>query len=738
MKKIRTTVTVKRTIPKEGRYPESAVFPGIRKTLFVIALIIFIARPKTLSAYKANGHELIEALGYKLLLEMQPVDIAQHYLFKGEENDKAPSGKEILIDLIKRKYIDYEYQFVTGKKYLIPRIGSGVPDYVTTRQFSSNGQAFHFMALPVDIRKSKGIPEINNTPFRLTGSAYHRSIELMSGMMNDIMSNLNKARDLFRGPYTVMHIIQDSYCSAHTERDPGNGYKILYLKPWRITGFIDYLFHPCSYCYNYKHFFGKEKNHHYAFQENRDRDYINSDIQDSGLKIILEKDSDYFYRYNPFHYTKEELLSYLSPSAQQAAKSVRDYLITLWLIDRMDITKKRIIGVPFNETDNYGFKYWNRYLNTHMQSAYQDMDLKGPVSGYQYNESESWMPDFNLGVQLRKEDRTLVLNGFVAEFYYTFFNSFQLLRNLSPFFMGFILEYDYDFVSINPLTIKIGLSENLAIGLKPLTISRHNENIKSDTLSGIRGDSLYENDELYKRDLIFSFSGKLDLFLEEFLWLSIESPRFIHHGHQFDGYWRISAGIATDFYMNPFNRSTKRVLSKPLEKKEIPDDYRIKETRKKSVFDFDLIYFAGGWSPGNNRADVIGAEIALNQFDWNDRTGFRIPLFGYSYYYDTDQSNRDSKMRGHEFWLGLGYFLVDNILYLGYKPVIVTNRFLNGIKAGDTHYHSSWEARLYLSTLLISCEIPVYNYTDKEGFKYDDRESFILRIGLSPRRLYWF
>ncbi len=122
-------------------------------TRLILAAVFLILNCLPLAAHTTRGHNVIEAAAYKNLLKKNKGDIPRFPDY---------SGKEILEYLIAQRILRtppcypvsrqldpacLNYMHQDSLRWL-PVIGSGDMDAIMYRQFSENGQNFHFMATP--------------------------------------------------------------------------------------------------------------------------------------------------------------------------------------------------------------------------------------------------------------------------------------------------------------------------------------------------------------------------------------------------------------------------------------------------------------------------------------------------------------------------------------------------------------------------------------------------------------
>jgi hypothetical protein len=201
--------------------------------------------PRAAHAFKPIGHDVIEATAYKRLLAEKQVP------------GTGVSGKQILGSLIRRGVLARPRCFPDPPDEIectppasdlpgewLPAVRSGREDLWLARQFDGTEQCFHFMAPPSDIYESahetaSGVPE------RMVDLAPARCMRFVNGMVDSILGREHHPDDA----YVLLHAVVDSYSGAHAVRDPANGWRLEYLKPWRLLGLVDYCGHPVGWHY---------------------------------------------------------------------------------------------------------------------------------------------------------------------------------------------------------------------------------------------------------------------------------------------------------------------------------------------------------------------------------------------------------------------------------------------------------------------------------------------------------
>ncbi|MBC8145578.1 MAG: hypothetical protein H7X80_08320, partial [bacterium] len=239
---------------------------GVMRLVACVATLLCLVTP--LRAFDTPGHDVIEAAAYKWMLTMPRGS------FPELPNE---SGKSILDTLIScgllhrpEGYNDPHTEL--GLRDRLPIVGSGDPDLIFQRQFSANGQQFHFMATPEDVYNSVDTeheprPEF---PRDLLEKAYPRCIRFLSGLTAEVLwGDREEIANAERGVYSVLHSIVDSYSNAHASRTDDLR-QIRYVKGWDVTGVIVNIVYPSGW-----RWMGPDAQH--RFSEPDDADYLRTD-----------------------------------------------------------------------------------------------------------------------------------------------------------------------------------------------------------------------------------------------------------------------------------------------------------------------------------------------------------------------------------------------------------------------------------------------------------------------------
>ena len=166
------------------------LFSHIFCPLSVSFLLLLYCSPS--SAHTTKGHNVVEAAAYKNLLKKTRGEIPGYPQYTGKEVIQYLIAQHILrvppcypVD----GHLDPACQHYEHPDSLVwlPVIGSGDMDAIFYRQFSNNGQNFHFMATPGDILSDANLDERTGQPVGLSQLAYPRAIRAMSAAFYDVL-----------------------------------------------------------------------------------------------------------------------------------------------------------------------------------------------------------------------------------------------------------------------------------------------------------------------------------------------------------------------------------------------------------------------------------------------------------------------------------------------------------------------------------------------------------------------
>ncbi|MEY2667864.1 MAG: hypothetical protein RJA59_502, partial [Pseudomonadota bacterium] len=193
-----------------------------------------LAFPAGTLAFDTEGHQVIEVLAYRTLLE---------------GGDGQPPRPEVLRDLINDGALLPPVCFgvappercreaVSENPLLAwPQPRTDRPDNDYSRQFSKPGQCIHFMGMLSD-QGTVPLPG-RHVPRGLATTAVARCTNLVEEMMRQVVVVGGAGtRESGYGLYELMHAVTDSFSYAHSERKPGT-HEIDYLRVWGpVSGLI--------------------------------------------------------------------------------------------------------------------------------------------------------------------------------------------------------------------------------------------------------------------------------------------------------------------------------------------------------------------------------------------------------------------------------------------------------------------------------------------------------------------
>jgi len=190
-----------------------------------------VLHPVAVSAFDSVGHDVVEALAYRALVEGHGSQPARPEVLRDLINDGAlmppvcfgrPDAKECREAPVANPLLAWP----------MPR--TAWPDLNFRRQFSDEGQCFHFMGTVTD-EESASLPG-THIPRDLAVRAVVRCRELLDRLLDAVVEvGGRETRESGIGLYELMHSVQDSFSHAHAERQGGIG-KIEFLRVWEPAG----------------------------------------------------------------------------------------------------------------------------------------------------------------------------------------------------------------------------------------------------------------------------------------------------------------------------------------------------------------------------------------------------------------------------------------------------------------------------------------------------------------------
>ncbi len=187
--------------------------------------------PFAAAAFNSKGHNVIEALAYRTLTEGR---------------DRQPPRPDVLRDLINDGALMPPICFGRGDseecreapvanpllQWPMPR--TDWPDLNYRRQFSDEGQCFHFMATAAD-EATAPIPG-TRIPRDLAVRAVVRCRDLLDRLVDSVVEvGGMQTRQGGLGLYEMLHAVQDSFSYAHAQRQAGTR-KVEFLRVWEPVG----------------------------------------------------------------------------------------------------------------------------------------------------------------------------------------------------------------------------------------------------------------------------------------------------------------------------------------------------------------------------------------------------------------------------------------------------------------------------------------------------------------------
>ena len=193
----------------------------------VVAGLVSIASSRTADGFDSKGHDVIEALAYRTLVE---------------GHGDHPPAPDVLRDLFNDGALVPPICFGDASRSSACRTASvdnpllewpeprtDRPDAAFRRQFSDPGQCYHFMAT-LDDEDSAPL-EGSRIPRALATTAVVRCRDLLDELLRQIVVVGGRAtRDGGRGLYELMHSVADSFSYAHAQRTPTHA--IAFLRTW--------------------------------------------------------------------------------------------------------------------------------------------------------------------------------------------------------------------------------------------------------------------------------------------------------------------------------------------------------------------------------------------------------------------------------------------------------------------------------------------------------------------------
>jgi hypothetical protein len=187
-----------------------------RRALALMIAALVLARSRA-AAFDSKGHVVIEVLAYRSLVEGRDGQPPRPEVLRDLFNDGdlvAPlcfgwdgHPPDYCADVAKNPLLDW------------PKGYTDEPDGAFRRQFSDAGQCFHYMGKLEDAES----PPIEGTeiPRGLATSAFVRCGDLFDDLLRQVVIVGGPGtRSSAYGLYELMHAVEDSFSSSHTQRQP--------------------------------------------------------------------------------------------------------------------------------------------------------------------------------------------------------------------------------------------------------------------------------------------------------------------------------------------------------------------------------------------------------------------------------------------------------------------------------------------------------------------------------------
>ncbi|MCP3142379.1 hypothetical protein [Pyxidicoccus xibeiensis] len=295
----------------------------------VAAVLVGVARPAL--AFKASGHDIIEAQAYRALAEGS----TRYDDGLGGEAE----GRQVLEDLMEAGILKGARCFPVYSKERVcppgeaaraldwwPRPWTGHSDMVFSRQFGPVGQCYHFLGRRSDERlgQDRGLGEV----------AFSRCMGTLRELMNVVAgADPLLAHGLNNGIYELLHAVGDSFSSAHAERaEEGTG-AVQWLRTWNMVPLFQ----------------RPNPTLRHDFDDARDQRFLDVSATALAADPACEPDSEHPYTF------KRECLS---TEARAAVNGLRELLVVAWRV------RNRMAGacrgqVPLECPDN--LRDWEAY-----------------------------------------------------------------------------------------------------------------------------------------------------------------------------------------------------------------------------------------------------------------------------------------------------------------------------------------------------------------------------------------
>ncbi len=549
------------------------------------SLAITLARSS--GAFVVPGHDAVEAATYKRIITTPKVD---------DGRGGKVSGREAIAFLIRRGFLarprcfeakspkedaDCRAEARTRPIVSWPELHSSSADLVSERQFSTNGQCFHFMAATSYAWTTPIDPK---TGFfaGFSRDAYFRCTRLASELFVETLRDPAGANEDNRGLYALMHIVADSFSEAHVERDAS--YRVLYLKPWQARGSLSYLI-P-GHGAGLRFLAGPT---HHGFIDDRDEDFVR---REEPACAALK---------NPYALTE----ACLSVRGRRTVDALEDLVLVIH-----SLAREREAGMPVD-----GRAAFVAFASRQLASPFVAPDTRPPF----WNDRE-WNSAYVFGFRFRDHPvpGATDLSVLAGASLFT-----DLTLPLVPFFSveagcrrvagACRLE-----LGVDPLTLLLPVTEGFAIGATPLSII------------GSPGDPSQLS--------IGANVVRADLHLLDALWLSVSGPRYAWAHQRFDAeLMAVSMGFSWNGKTPPLESSNTpperparaRADSRTLEAEGGQETWKpaplgASYRRRATTF---VVHVAGGTvipDAQQGAYSIGGLEVLFDRDRWDRRAGFAL------------------------------------------------------------------------------------------------------------------
>lgn len=180
-------------------------------------------------AFKEPGHRAIEKAAYLELLSTE-------------------EGRAVLETLVRAGVLRAPHRPYPEPSRIDPEfaghavhglaLDTHLPDHLLDRQFDKDLQCFHFNARGSHMTEVPG--QIHGVPRGLVEHAYVECLGVADALLRSVLFEPRESSTRSVDVYALMHVIEDSYADSHVARAPGQGYKIVYLKPWTLRTWWTY------------------------------------------------------------------------------------------------------------------------------------------------------------------------------------------------------------------------------------------------------------------------------------------------------------------------------------------------------------------------------------------------------------------------------------------------------------------------------------------------------------------